>query len=28
VMDPETCGTGSVYFPVGPWASCKSSDRR
>lgn len=25
IMDPETCGTGSIYLPIGPWATCKSS---
>lgn len=22
LMDPETCGTGSVYLPIGPFVTC------
>lgn len=23
IMDPKTCGTGSIYIPSGPWATCE-----
>lgn len=24
-MDPKTCGTGGIFCPLGPWATCMSS---